>query len=412
MRQLLIDGFRNLDRPGGVIDACMEHNALFDHQGSKDQRILGLFFAGRSYSDEDLLSVAERLPKGQHAWAFSPTSRRIHHPRIKVTHVPATNSRQLRGKIAAHIQRAVKQQKPPSRLAPERLPFPERFCFFGHDDHFQPRLTGRYTARRMISEVPYEFYLDMKPQYSKLVVMGQDALDRRKCSLPHFFRWAWAHRIPASVMIFNDPSLYLDSTLDAAWWIGTRDRDYVREGLTLVQAVRDRLGISNQDILFVGMSAAGISTLGMASELEGSKAFVDIPRLTMLGNAETEATKKAVWSCLGYESATDVPVGLRYRIDLIERFQRTRNIPSFVLAQNMLDHGFKDVQYKSFRAAIEASPMFDAARHKFVEYSQWNMVKGGHFPLKESVVLRIISKLLADDFEFPQVLSRQEITLD
>src|SRR5699024_8798289 len=103
---------------------------------------------------------------------------------------------------------------------------------------------------------------------------------------------------------------------------------------------------------------------------------------------------------LGFPSALTVPDEMLFRIDALERIKKQRYVPPFVYFQNIRDEKHYDSQYGAFKNGVKAFSQFDPRVHRFVEYSQWNLTKGGHFPLKESFVLRAIEQILYGDGQF------------
>lgn len=405
------EGFRNLDRATGTIGKVLASKSLSCNCRSKEPGLIALAVIGRRYTDEAVLKIADRLPDGQMLWVFSPTHRRLRHPKLlRCTHVPAANNRIFQRKILSHVDAFLKKLPQGSRFAPERLPFPSESRIYEWPS-YDPLVDLRHTVEVNRDGVPYEFFSDLRSTSKKLVVFGQDALTRGVLPLPYFFRWKWSHRIDASVMILNDPTLYLDDSLDAGWWIGTPERDYVAEGVELVQVVMDKLEIGPDDVLFVGISAGGFSALQMATLLPGSKAISEIPYLTLFAGGHIgKVANQAISSCLGYESADAVPPALAPRIDVIKRMEEQRHIPEFLVIQNTQDQRHMESQYGPFKEKVPRLPGFDPEVHRLVEYSQQSLVKGGHFPLHEEVMLRLIDGMLTDDFAIADTLSEDEIT--
>ncbi|MCK7638231.1 hypothetical protein [Corynebacterium pygosceleis] len=407
-------GFRNANVKGETISQCLESQALYDHGATDDQGIVSLGVYGDSYGDQDIVDIANSLPEGQTLWAFSPFARKIRKGKnFTVTHVPAKSKREFTLKISSHLDRFMKGLPEGNVASPVRLPFPKNKYTWTDQEVFLPPLDERYTGVNFIGGVPFEFFADLRAQSPFLVVFCQDAINREKLPLPYFFRWKWSHRIPASVMVLNDPTLYVDDELEGGWWIGTESRDYVQDSVDMVMTTMVRLGLGPDDVVFVGMSAGGFSAMQMAAELPGSRAIVDIPRLTLLADGEIgKFVKLAVKACFGVDDPTEVDSSLRYRIDVLSRFVRTGNFPEFLVLQNTLDEKHYKPQCCAFRSELSKYQEYDPKKHRFIEYSQWNFIKGGHFPLKENAFLRILFSFLHRLDDLPAKLEPEMIAKD
>lgn len=340
----------------------------------------------------ELERTALAAPEGQSVWAFSSSFKQISLPALKMTHVPAKSRREFMLKIAGHIDKAVKEQAPGSPLRPVRPDFPRERQYASSAAQLRIEAGGRQVNRVTMDGVDFDFLTDLRTDTSKLVVLGQDAITRSQVELPHFFRWSWAPQIDASVMIWSDPTLYVDASLDGAWWVGTPRRDYVAEAVPIIKRVMDAVGAKPQDVTFVGMSAGGLSSLQMASLLPGSSAVLDIPYTSLLRAGEKDAqVARAIKLCLGFDSPEQIPNELLPRVDSVARFRQTGVVPEVLYCQNLEDVTHLQTQYHYFLDELESIP---GARDRVTlfEYSQRHLVKGGHFPLPEREMIDLLNR--------------------
>lgn len=387
----MILGFRNLDSPVGTIAKCLESLSLDDFAIDKNPNLIALAVTGKGYSDIMIEEIADALPVGQTLWAFSPTSRRITHPRLRLTHVPAGTDREFILKIAGHLDRFIREEPTGSPLNPDQALFPTEHTDVDSLDAFAPEFDVRRTVAVQHRDVRFDFFSDLKSNSDSLVVFGQDALKRERMNIPHFFRWKWTSEIDSSVLILNDPTLYLNETLNAGWWVGTPSNDYVHRAVEVIRHIADCANVGARNVVFVGASAGGFSSLHMAAAYPGSRALVDIPQTNLRTYSEKAEADAAIQAGLGYETAQDVPAELLHRIDVIERFDSEGRIPEFAYFQNMRDVTHVDAQLGDFQSRLAGRQV---PSHKFVEYSQWHLTKGGHFPLRKSVMINEINSYL------------------
>lgn len=414
-RAPIVDWVFNCDAPGGVMDTVLEHLQLkpFDASGLIIRRpsplenarsltsqlvgepVIALSVVEEMISADELRMLADQLSPGTVLHVFMKVYVDPKAPNIIARFVPAENHDQFVLKVAGHVHRLAKTQPNGSRFSTGTpVDFPTLSRHFEGFDAFQPLLDERHTVRVEIDSVPFEIFSDLRSQSDKLVIFGQDAINRNSTPLPHFYRWSWLPDLNASAMILNDPSLYASNDLLAGWWVGNRERDFVKDAVSIVAKAARALGIGNDDITFYGASAGGYSSLAMAACLPGARAIVDIPQVCLATYGAKVASDASIRAGLGFENAESVPDLYRHRIDIIDRFIAEEWVPDFLYLQNNRDHTHVGSQMGQFLARLgNLMAVHPWAHSQFsVEtYSEWNLLKGGHFPLSRHVSLRRIN---------------------
>lgn len=303
---------------------------------------------------------------------------------VIVQGVPTDPSVDFDSKVGGHLSRIVRNQPVGSAVNPLSLPFPELHREFVGLAEYEPLFDQQHTVCIEVDGVKYEFFSDLRNHSKKLVVFGQSALSRRTARLPLFHRWKWTLDLEGSALALNDPTLYLDGALDAGWWIGTRQRDYVEEAVEIVRVAATSLDLEASDVIFYGGSAGGFSSFQMAACLPGSRVVADIPQIDLRQYHLPQAVDSAVRAGLGYDSAKAVPAEYLHRIDVVERFVRNQHVPDFLYLQNLRDAAHLDDHFHDFRRRVqELSENHRWARPeaRYETYSAWSLVRGGHFPL-------------------------------
>lgn len=410
-----IDWLFNPDATDGVMDTVLEHLQLKPYDASgllvrdssplenarrlatlmPEEPVIALSVAEEHVSSSELRVIADELPPGSLLYVFMKEYFDPKWPNIVARLVPADSHDQFVLKIAGHVHRLIGSLPQGSRFnGGSAQEFPSEFRHFNRLDDFQPLLDERHTVRVDADSVTYELFSDLRSNSDKLVIFGQDAINRNATPLPHFYRWSWLPSLDASAIILNDPSLYAADDLLAGWWVGQQGRDFVKEAVEIIAKAAAALGIRNEDITFFGASAGGYSSLAMAACLPGSRAIVDIPQVCLTTYGAKVASDASIRAGLGFENAEAVTDEYRHRIDIIDRFIAEKCVPDFLYLQNNRDHTHVGSQMGPFLARLgELMAIHPWAHSQFTveTYSAWNLLKGGHFPLSRDVSLQRIN---------------------
>ncbi|MET3352002.1 UNVERIFIED_ORG: hypothetical protein ABID57_003715 [Arthrobacter sp. UYEF1] len=413
-----VDWIGNVDSPGGIMDTVIEHLQLEPFDVSRFMArdtseidnakniakhipygtLVAFSVFEKPVSSEALILIANQLPPGTMLVVFLSDYVNPMNANIIARYVPAKTAAEFILKIAGHVHKLISMQPEGSRFNPPQLDFPELQLRYVEIENYEPLLDERHAVKLEIDSVDFDFFSDLRSGSRKLVVFGQDAINRDVNPLPYFYRWSWLPQLEASAIILNDPSLYARNDLLAGWWVGTQSRDYVKEAVGIVSKIAGALEIENNDITFFGASAGGYSALAMASCLPGSRAIVDIPQVFLETYGAKVASDASIKAGLNFDSAELVPERYRHRIDLVERFITERWVPDFLYLQNNRDHTHVGAQMGPFIARLgELMSKHRWAQSEFVVemYSAWNLLKGGHFPLSREVTLRRINEYIS-----------------
>lgn len=410
----------SLDRPGTALDKYIESMQLhrfdvsrgfqrgpdlwanflaFDEywRDSDDGNVM-LFATERSEQDVvDLDRLSKNLPDNVFIILISRHYRRSPHEHIVVIGAAVDGDDEFDAKCGAHLARFVRLQPEGSPLNPLRGEFPRAVRSYGSLGDFTPSIDWRGVVSIEDEGIRYEFFSSLRSESRLLIVIGQSALVRSQVgSLPVFQRWSWAEDIPnSSVLVLNDPNLYLDEELNAGWWFGTHGRDTAAEMAGIVDTVRRELGLDRRQVVFYGGSAGGFASFHMASCLPGSLAVVDIPQIDMRKYHLRAEADRAAQVAFGVAGIDATPSDLLYRVDVTERFARQRCIPDHLYLQNVRDRTHVVDHYGYFvekvvQLAHDHSWAYHRARVEM--YSYWSLIRGGHFPLNRADTMQRITE--------------------
>lgn len=109
-----------------------------------------------------------------------------------------------------------------------------------------------------------------------LVVSLHGALNRKNTQLPRFERLATLLGTDYSALFVSDPSLYLDETLELAWFTGWEGYDLFPDLATLIRSAAEKVGAKR--IILSGSSGGGFASLQLAPLIQGSVALAFNPQ--------------------------------------------------------------------------------------------------------------------------------------
>ncbi|MDQ1316502.1 MAG: hypothetical protein QG588_149 [Candidatus Poribacteria bacterium] len=245
-------------------------------------------------------------------------------------------------------------------------------------------------------DVCFEMFSNFKKESKILVVFGQSALDQGKVELPVFRRWSWGRDIPHSSLVINDPTLYLGEELLAGWFVGDSKNHYAETTALIIKDMAKEMEISNENIIFLGASAGGLTSLIMASFIPCSSAVVDI--------AQTDVTRYFYKNYMNtlYRVAldeTDLDVVFskyKARLKAVESFRINRCVPNMVISQNTHDMTAGEIttQFGEFiRGTMEVmaeNPSTRESKMIIMTNNRNHLLKGGHFPLSKEKTLELL----------------------
>lgn len=306
-------------------------------------------------------------------------------------HVPSQTYSEFEKKIARHLEKMVECQPASSPLNIQKSVFPKLYLETSCLDDFELIFDKPFLLKVMVEGVSFEFFCNFRSPSKRLIIFGQDAITRSKINLPYFFRWRWLESINESVIILNDPTLYLDDGLNGGWFIGEKNRDYVHECADIINKIVKK--IASDPPTFFGVSAGGFSSLALASCIEGAKAVVEIPQIDLATYHQKKEIERLVAAAFGVSSIQKVPEDLIYRINIIERFKHENRIPDILYQQNINDEvHFSQFQYflKEWAGISHVIPHDKVGVLNVITYDRWSLSKGGHFPLQKKIAIERI----------------------
>lgn len=175
----------------------------------------------------------------------------------------------------------------------------------------------------MWDEVKFEILINYRPDSIYSTVFGTGAINNEKRSiLPIFSRATWMGEFSFTGIWYFDPTVYIDETINLAWYYGTNKRWFLKDISHLLTLILNNIGINISNTLFCGSSGGGFSSIMLATMLRG-KATVFNPQF----NAKV------------FEAENHTTDTIIYRADKIldmgeELIDERLNVANFIIKEN------------------------------------------------------------------------------
>lgn len=295
----------------------------------------GLDGTGASTLAGTINDLAQHIPTVQ-ILLCSPVAVRSPVATVACLHCPSADATEYALKIMGHLARLhhsglLLANPPEARQA---------FAPVLYGDNLGQALAAPLSLNQLHLErsgARFDALCHVVPGSKHLVVLGPSLMNRALNPFPYFFRWSWMQDFPFSTLILNDPTLYLDDTLAAGWFVGTPELDVMQLAATLVEEIAGHLSVCRGNIVFAGSSAGGFSAIGMAACLPGSHAFAEIAQFRLRPFSRQEDADAAIQAGLGLSPDQPVPPELAHRVDLVARIRWAGHLPNLYLCPNAHD---------------------------------------------------------------------------
>lgn len=357
--------------------------------------------SSRSKSDmPNLERLSEALPRGMFAFVLCRHHEVSTFPNVYCASLPVDDDEEFRFRTGANLQRLIHLQPATSPLKFTKPDFDFVPSEHSSSNDYVPSLEQNEHVRIVEDGVRLEFLTSLRAGSSGLLVIGQSAVNRGVVKLPHFQRWAWGAEFEGgSFVVLHDPALFESTTLEAGWFFGDTNHDYVDSVVNIVSKIAQSLNLSSRDVFFYGGSAGGFTSFHMGSVYPGSRVIVDIPQINMRTYPVKQAAAAACSAAFGTSNFDSLPARFLPRVDVIERFRATKVVPEFLYLNNINDRGHFNSQFGYFLMNLHDLQFHhEWARVPFrVEvYDQKNFLRGGHVPLNREDTMKQINKFFRE----------------
>lgn len=238
--------------------------------------------------------------------------------------------------------------------------------------------------------VKFEFLIKLNENSDDLLVMGSGSYDPNKMSPPVFQRHAWLNDFSQTVIIYNDPTLYLGK-ITLGWGNGTVERHYLKEISEILVTLIGKLNYRYEDTFFYGSSAGGYMSLILAGFLKGTTAIANNPQ-TIVANFWPHPVKEMIEA--SYPSMTLEEALSRFpeRMNVIDFYKEINYIPKINFLQNVAATRDVDKHLIPFISGLNklSSEMFS----ENVRLDLYSDKEKGHSPVGKKETIEYINKVI------------------
>lgn len=183
----------------------------------------------------------------------------------------------------------------------------------------------------------------------------------------------------------------------AGWFIGDSEHHYAETTATIIKDMAKEIGISNENIVFIGASAGGFSSLVMASFIPGSSAVVDISQTDLTRYFYKNYINTLFRVALKETNPEVVFEKYKVRLKAVESFRVNQSIPNMVISLNTHDMTAGEIttQFGEFmRETMELMteiPSTKDSKMIVISNNRSHIMNGGHFPLSKEKTLELLA---------------------
>lgn len=232
----------------------------------------------------------------------------------------------------------------------------------------------------------------------KLVICGQDAVQREIVQLPYFYRWSWHADVEASFITINDPTLYLGDKLNGGWHQGYSAAWALDVVSRILQRIQAMLAVPSEKVLLYGISAGGFWALMTSVGFPGCTVMTEIPQVDLFRYEDNGPKEQMLARCYKGRDIAYLRRNYSARLRVADRWLQSSALPRRV----WIYHNIKDP--KNTRTQIE--PFWDEVQDlkgkgalKSIEdlhFRFYNRLtpKGGHVPMEKTDTVTVWNELL------------------
>lgn len=215
------------------------------------------------------------------------------------------------------------------------------------------------------NNVKYEFLIRFSSKNKNLICLGSGAYDPRKLTPPIYNRHSWQGFFEESVIMYNDPTLYLTPnaplshefpTLSLGWGIGKNEDWYLLGIKDIISILANNNHINPEDILFFGSSGGGFTSVVLSTLIKKSTAIINNPQIFC--NEALGLFNNVLNVCFENLDKETVLKQYGYRVNAIELFKLEKYVPPMTYIVNVKSEFDLEKQLIPFMTKLSALEFF------------------------------------------------------
>lgn len=98
---------------------------------------------------------------------------------------------------------------------------------------------------------------------------------------PKFLRWKYANKLGVHMLCIDDPMYKGNNYTSVRWYYGTKDTSYLKELVSVINKIAEKLNIKYSNIYFIGSSGGGYAANYMANIMDGTNSISMNPQFLL-----------------------------------------------------------------------------------------------------------------------------------
>lgn len=238
--------------------------------------------------------------------------------------------------------------------------------------------------------VNFEFLFKINKSAKDLLILGSGAYDPNKMSPPVFQRHAWIDDFEETIIIYNDPTLYLGK-ITIGWGQGTEHRHYLQEQSQILEYIIGILEYEKESVYFYGSSAGGYMALMLSGFIKGTTALVNNPQ-TLVMNFWPVPVRDMLNASYPNLSKEEVEERFIHKINIVEFYKKISYVPPIHYIQNI--SATRDVEKHLVPFIDGLKELSEESFSTRLNLSLYANEDQGHKPLNKKETLAFINSVI------------------
>lgn len=186
------------------------------------------------------------------------------------------------------------------------------------------------------NNVKYEFLIKISNTSDKLICFGSSITGNKGFKPPVFMRYSWIKNFEESIILYNDPTYYVNDQIKGGWHIGTKKVWYLEIISKIIVKLMNNNNIAPENTLFYGSSSGGHASVQLATLIKKSTALASNFQSFVIHSRTQLSFEKFKKYCFKDLDEETILNDYAHRFEVLELFKKQNYVPHIIYMCNVL----------------------------------------------------------------------------